>query len=191
MLETMHLAVDRGARRVLSGVSLLFSPGRLAVIAGPNGAGKSTLIKALSGELSAAQGAVYLDGEALHRTPAAALAARRAVVPQATSLSFPFTVLEVVRLGSSVPGFGHDRHDEHAQAALAAIDLPHFAQRLYTQLSGGERQRVHFARALCHWLYGAIARRANLQLGRGPPNAAIGPGEARSPLWADCHCRAA
>jgi iron complex transport system ATP-binding protein len=149
MLETRHLAVDRGARCVLSGVSLSFLPGRLAVIAGPNGAGKSTLIKALSGELSPAQGAVYLDGAALHQMPAAALAARRAVVPQATVLSFPFTVLEVVRLGSSVPGFGLDRHDEHAQAALATVDLPHFAQRLYTQLSGGERQRVHFARALC------------------------------------------
>jgi iron complex transport system ATP-binding protein len=149
MLETTQLAVSRGARCVLSGVSLSFLPGRLAVIAGPNGAGKSTLIKALSGELPPAHGAVYLDSDALHQMPAAALAARRAVVPQATVLSFPFTVLEVVRLGSSVPGFGFNKNNEHAQAALAAVDLPHFAQRLYTQLSGGERQRVHFARALC------------------------------------------
>ncbi len=149
MLETAQLAIDRGTRRVLSDVTLAFAPGQLVVIAGPNGAGKSTLIKALSGELSPSQGAVLLDGVALHRMPAAALAARRAVVPQATVLSFPFTVLEVVRLGSSVPGFGHDGHDESAIAALASVDLSHLAHRLYTELSGGERQRVHFARALC------------------------------------------
>jgi iron complex transport system ATP-binding protein len=149
MLETTQLAVDRGTRRVLSGVTLAFAPGRLIVIAGPNGAGKSTLIKALSGELPPAQGAVLLDGVRLHRIPAAALAARRAVVPQATVLSFPFTVLEVVRLGSSVPGFSLKGHDECAIAALASVDLSHLAHRLYTELSGGERQRVHFARALC------------------------------------------
>ncbi len=149
MLETAQLAVDRGTRRILSEVTLAFAPGKLVVIAGPNGAGKSTLIKALSGELPPAQGEVLLDGVALHRMPAAALAVRRAVVPQATVLSFPFTVLEVVRLGSSVPGFGLKGHNESAEAALSSVDLSHVTHRLYTELSGGERQRVHFARALC------------------------------------------
>jgi iron complex transport system ATP-binding protein len=149
MLKATNLSIMRGRRRVLSDVSLTFKPGQLTVIAGPNGAGKSTLIKALSGELAPGEGSVTLDGTPLAKLPAGIFAARRAVVPQATVLSFPFTVLEVVRLGSSVPGFGSVGEDATATAALAAVDLSALRHRYYTELSGGERQRVHFARALC------------------------------------------
>ena len=79
------------------------------------------------------------------------MAARRAIVPQSTTLSFPFTVLEVVKLGASVPGF--DQHPAHsrrlADDALSDVALEDFRDRLYAELSGGERQRVHIARALC------------------------------------------
>jgi iron complex transport system ATP-binding protein len=156
MLVAQCVSIDRGGRRVLSKVSLSFRPGQLAVIAGPNGAGKSTLIKALSGELAVSAGAVTLDGVSIAELPAIALAGRRAVVPQATVLSFPFTVLEVVRLGSSVPGFSAVSDDQPALSALAAVELSHLGHRLYTELSGGERQRVHFARALCQLAAGRI-----------------------------------
>ena len=130
MLVATDISIDRSRRRVLADVSLSLHPGQLSVIAGPNGAGKSTVIKALSGELAVSAGAVTLDGVSIAKLPANALAGRRAVVPQATVLSFPFTVLEVVRLGSSVPGFSALSDDQPALAALAAVELTHLGHRL-------------------------------------------------------------
>jgi iron complex transport system ATP-binding protein len=77
----------------------------------------------------------------------AELSRRRAVVPQATALSSPFTALEVVMLGVTVPGFGLATDAAPGLAALGAVGLAGFERRLYTELSGGERQRVHIARA--------------------------------------------
>lgn len=151
MLEARNVVVKRGAKVLLAGVSVAITPGRLTAIIGPNGAGKSTLLRAMAGELRPTDGAVLLDGVDLRTIPVARLAARRSVVAQSTNLSFPFTVLEVVMLGATVPGFGI-RDPEAAAAgrkALIAVGLESFEDRMIHQLSGGERQRVHIARALC------------------------------------------
>lgn len=151
MLEAGGITVERGGRKLLDEVSVAIVPERVTAIVGPNGAGKSTLIKVLAGEIVPTHGDVLLDGRNLKAFRAAELAARRAIVPQSTVLSFPFSVIEVVKLGASVPGF--DQNPEHstriAEEALADVGLTDFRDRLYAQLSGGERQRVHVARALC------------------------------------------
>lgn len=147
MLEAIGLQVERGERLVLGPVDLHIRPSELVAICGPNGAGKTTLLKALSAELLPTRGEVRLDGEPLSAIHPAKLACRRAVVPQATSLSFPFTVVEVVELGASVPGFSRAR--DSALIAMDRIGIRAMAQRHYLELSGGERQKVHFARALC------------------------------------------
>ena len=151
MLEAHGITVERGGRKLLDDVSIEIAPERVTAIVGPNGAGKSTLIKVLAGEIVATHGDVLLDGRNLKSFRAAELAARRAIVPQSTFLSFPFSVIEVVKLGASVPGF--DQNPEHsariADDALADVGLTDFRDRLFGQLSGGERQRVHVARALC------------------------------------------
>ena len=151
MLDAANITVERRGRRLLDDVEFQAKAGHVTAIIGPNGAGKSTLLKVLSGELKPDTGAVRLDGVDIKSLGAARLAARRAVVPQATALSFPFTVLEVVMLGTIVPGFGlaDDTARSHAHSALDAVDLQEFSNHTYTELSGGERQRVHIARALC------------------------------------------
>jgi iron complex transport system ATP-binding protein len=151
MLDAQGIVVERRGRKLLDDVFAAVQPGRVTAIVGPNGAGKSTLLKVLGGELKPTSGKVMLDGRSLATFTAAELAARRAIVPQSTTLSFPFTVLEVVKLGASVPGF--DQHPAHsrrlADDALSDVALEDFRDRLYAELSGGERQRVHIARALC------------------------------------------
>lgn len=151
MLDAREIVLERRGRRLLDGVDLAVASGRVTAIIGPNGAGKSMLLKVLAGELSPTAGSVRLDGSELRTFSAAALARRRAMVPQSTHLSFPFTVVEVVRLGASVPGFDTIRTRAHelADQALSTVGLEDFSARLYNELSGGEKQRVHIARALC------------------------------------------
>src|SRR5262245_37622638 len=151
MLEARDLTYITGGNTLLRGVDVGLRPGRILVLIGPNGAGKSTLLRLLSGELKPTQGEVLLDGRPLASFPPSELARRRAVVPQASALSFPFTVLEVTMLGVTVPGFGLPDAEARKAAldALAALDMADLKDRSYVHLSGGERQRVHIARALC------------------------------------------
>lgn len=151
MLEARDVTYAVKARRLVDGVSVAARPGRVLAIVGPNGSGKSTLLRMLSGELKPTTGEVLLDGASLKDIPAAHLAARRAVVPQTTVLSFPFTVQEVVMLGATVPGFDAPGSTAGAAAfrVMRAMALDQLARQPFTQLSGGERQRVSVARALC------------------------------------------
>ncbi len=151
-LRAVGIGVQRGGRSLLAEVDLALGTGEVLVLLGANGAGKSTLMKCLAGELGADQGQVLLNGRELHRWRALELARRRAVLPQASPLSFPFTALEVARMGR-IPHGGARASSEAddltiAAEALAAAEAEHLAERRYTTLSGGERQRVHLARVL-------------------------------------------
>lgn len=148
MFEAHSVAMHYDASRVLEKTSLTLRSGELTVLVGPNGAGKSTLLNILSGELPPASGYVTCHGDDIGLMKSSRLAEYRAVLPQFSSLSFPFTVLEVARLGlvdSAVTGgdvnlFVLDR--------LARVDLDDLSHRPYQALSGGEKQRVHLARVL-------------------------------------------
>jgi iron complex transport system ATP-binding protein len=146
-LELTDVAVARGGRTIIDDISLAFPPGQLTILLGPNGAGKSTVVKAASGEWPLARGTILVNGRDMRSMKPLELARIRAVVPQATVLSSPFTALEVVQLGVTVPGFGLATDPTAGLAALAEVGLEGFEHRLYTELSGGERQRVHIARA--------------------------------------------
>jgi iron complex transport system ATP-binding protein len=160
MLETRGIWVEAGGHALLENVDVTVAPGCITVLIGPNGAGKTTLLRVLSGEIAPSRGEARLDGETLRAFSAAELARRRAVVPQASGVAFPFTVREVVTLGVTVPGFGlpDGAAQGRVDAALDAVDLMPFADRLYPTLSGGERQRVHVARALCQLAAGSRGR---------------------------------
>lgn len=151
MLEARKVCYSVGRARLVDGVSLTARAGRVLTIIGPNGSGKSTLLRMLSGERRPTQGSVHLDDAHLHDIAASELAARRAVVPQSSVLSFPFTVLEAVLLGVTVPGFDLTgaRATDRARDIIARVGLAGFETRQFTELSGGERQRVSIARAFC------------------------------------------
>jgi iron complex transport system ATP-binding protein len=151
MLEARGITYTVGGATLLREVDVAVRPGRVTVLIGPNGAGKSTLLRLFSGEIKPTRGAILLDGAGLASFSPAELARRRAVVPQSSVLTFPFTVLEVTMLGVTVPGF--DVPDAAARKAaveaLETLGMAALKDRSYVHLSGGERQRVHVARALC------------------------------------------
>lgn len=143
MIETHGLSVRLGPRAVLQDIAFHARPGALTAIVGPNGSGKTTLLRALSGDLPFT-GSVRLNGLPLGPTPVWELARHRAVLAQHTPVGFPFTVLEVVRLGLSASA----RPELTAEEALARVGLAGHAGRLFPELSGGEQQRCHLARVL-------------------------------------------
>ncbi len=150
MIEATGISVSIGAKRIVSDVDFEMRPGEIAAIVGPNGSGKTTFLKALSGDLP------YTGRVAINNRDIAGLkpwetASMRAVLPQATALSFPFTVHEVVKLGLMSGRSGALAGEERnlPERALARVDLDGFAGRFYQELSGGEQQRVQLARVLC------------------------------------------
>lgn len=150
MIEARDVSVAIGGKRIVANVDFEARPGEIAAIVGPNGSGKTTFLKALSGDFGCS-GEVTINGRNLSAMKPIEAAALRAVLPQATTLSFPFTVREIVRLGmvggrsGALPG----EDQRLPERALARVDLDGFAGRFYQELSGGEQQRVQLARVLC------------------------------------------
>lgn len=146
LLEACALSVRINGKALLDGVSLAVEAGESVALVGPNGAGKSTLLRALSGELTATSGAIRLKGRALASYRPRALALHRAMLSQSVTVSFPFTVAEVVRMGAG--DMRNAAVDTLADTALSEVDLTGFGDRIINTLSGGEQLRAHFARVL-------------------------------------------
>ncbi len=150
ILSAENVGYSVRGKALVRDVSLAIAPGTIMIIVGPNGAGKSTLLKLLTGEIAPTHGSVRSMGEPISRVPAWRLACRRAVMAQASRLTFPFTVESVVRLGIDGLGRACARRDWDGmiEQALDAADLLPLAGRDYQSLSGGEQQRVQFARVM-------------------------------------------
>ena len=150
MIKARNLTVEIHSKKLLDDVSLDLQTGEVLAVVGQNGAGKSTLRKILCGDLIPTSGEVSMGGKALGDWTLPERARVRAVLPQDSSLNFPFTVLEVVLMGRAphVAGVESERDYRIARAALAEVDALALEGRIYPTLSGGERQRVHLARVL-------------------------------------------
>ena len=137
-------------RNLVDGVSLTVRHGEIVAVLGPNGAGKSTLLGLLTGDLTPHHGRVSIAERPIADYSPRELALRRGVLPQSVTLSFPFTVDEVVRMGRAphpdLPGA--ETEDAIVARCLAETDVAHLAGRAYPSLSGGERARVSLARVL-------------------------------------------
>jgi iron complex transport system ATP-binding protein len=99
------------------------------------------LFKALCGEVIPASGEVSMAGQPLRAWSSAEQAKMRAILPQESALSFPFTALEVVLMGRTPhnnDSYESKRDYAIAQMALETVEAAHLNSRLYPTLSGGE-----------------------------------------------------
>ena len=120
-----------GRRQILHGVDLTAQSGQVTAIIGPNGSGKTTLLRALTGEVQPCSGAVFLNGADVHACSPARLSAMRAVLPQQSVLSFPFTAAEIVGIGLSTRRIG-------AKDRAPLIAAAHFGTQSFPQFLPGE-----------------------------------------------------
>jgi zinc/manganese transport system ATP-binding protein len=142
-LENLTLGYDR--RPAVHHLTGVIEPGATLAICGPNGAGKSTLLKGVAGLLPPLGGRILREGLGLRDI---------AYLPQAAEIdqSFPIDVADFVATGAMrrVGLFGRidDSERRRIEAAIAAVGLEGFEDRLIGTLSGGQMQRALFARLL-------------------------------------------
>lgn len=153
MLTAKNIEVRFGKKRLLRNVSLTIGQREFVAILGQNGAGKSTLLKTLYGEIKKYSGEIQLNGKSLKDFTSLEMAQVRAVLPQNSNLTFPFTVKEIVEMGS-LPFRKFPNKKEVVAKALRVTKLEAYENRIFQTLSGGEKQRVHLARVLIQILGG-------------------------------------
>jgi len=151
-VEAYGIEFKYGTVPVLDDVSFTAAAGEIVGIIGPNGSGKTTLLKILARTLVPKRGYVRILGRDVRELRTRDLARQVAVVPQSSTVTFPFRVSEIVLMGrnpylSRMP-FEAQTDRRIAADAMRATDTFDLADRRITELSGGELQRVIIARAL-------------------------------------------
>lgn len=134
------------SRTAIHDVSLDVPCGEMLGVIGPNGSGKSTLMKLISGYLTPSTGRVRLFGLDVRQTPRRMVARQMAVVAQAADIHQPFTVHELIQMGSYA--WNEPLSEEAENCILESMNIAGLEDRVATELSGGERQRVLLAQAL-------------------------------------------
>lgn len=146
ILSLRQLSADIAPQLSLENINLDVQGGTVSVIIGPNGAGKTSLLRLICGDIPASRGEVILNGQPISSWPVEERATVLSVLPQRSSIEFPFTVDEVVRMGRIPHNIGFRRDSEIVKQALKMVDAAHLEHRFYINLSGGEKQRVQLAR---------------------------------------------
>jgi heme transport system ATP-binding protein len=146
ILKAHAVSMTVGSARLVDGVDLEITGGEMVAIVGPNGAGKSTLLRMLSGDLRPSRGSVELARRDIGSYSPRELALRRAMLSQHVHVTFPFTVEEIIEMGTG--GRSRAASRPLVERALQEVGLERFRDRQLPTLSGGEQQRAHFARVL-------------------------------------------
>ena len=130
-LNIDNVAVIRGNRMVLRGLSVTARAGDIIWIRGANGCGKSTLLRLVAGLLTVTAGAIYAEG-------------RVALADENLALDANVTVEAALRFWADMDGASVDARN----VALSAMDLQDLAHIPVRFLSTGQRKRTSIARVL-------------------------------------------
>ncbi|ART79458.1 heme ABC transporter ATP-binding protein [Oceanisphaera avium] len=147
VLAINNLSLRLSHRQLLKNINVELKAGQVSVLIGANGAGKSSLFKCIAGEHSY-QGKLHLFGQERHAWCRQALARQLGVLPQQSSLQFPFLAKEVVSLGRIPHQASPSEHAKVIEYCMRQAQVWQLRDAPYPQLSGGEKQRIHFARVL-------------------------------------------
>jgi cobalt/nickel transport system ATP-binding protein len=146
-VEDLHFSYPDG-HAALHGVSLTMNTGDKAALVGPNGAGKSTLMLHLNGILNG-PGMIEIGGQRLTRDNLPAIRAMVGLVFQnPDDQLFSPTVFEDVAFGPLHMGLPEADVRARVDAALEAVRMSTYRDRLSHHLSVGEKKRIAIATVL-------------------------------------------
>lgn len=143
---------ERHSEKIFEDINFTVGKGEIFCLLGPNGCGKSTLLDSILGINHLNEGEIRIMGKDTRTLKAGQIARYIAYVPQSHERTFPYRVIDIVKMGRAVytgrfsSPSAEDK--EIAKEALDLVGLRHLRHRPYTQLSGGEGQLVMIARAL-------------------------------------------
>ena len=152
LIDAKNINFSYEAKPVMENVSFNVDESQIVAVIGPNGSGKTTLLKIINGTLIPHTGHILVDGKETTKWLRKEIAKRVAIVPQDTSVIFPYYAEEIVLMGR-FPHLGRYRFEDKndyqiVHEAMEKTDTLAFAARRFDELSAGERQRVMIARAL-------------------------------------------
>ena len=149
MICVNKISYDVPGKKILQECSVRVLPGSFTAVMGSNGAGKTSLLKIITHEVTHYKGSVTINGMRISQIKSRELARMRAVLPQHTTVNFPFTVEQVVEVGRCPHDTTRHQNAEIIDEVLELTGLQHHRRRIYQTLSGGEQQRVQMARVMC------------------------------------------
>jgi len=126
-----NISLHMSGFNILRDVNVAINTGQITVIVGPNGAGKSSFIKVLSGDILPTQGQVILNDKALSDWSPDQRARMVSVLPQHSSLNFPFNASEVVALGRIPHQSGKVRDTHIVKEALTSCGCQLLGKSLF------------------------------------------------------------
>ncbi len=147
VVNDLHFSYPDG-QPALNGVSLKLCEGDKVALMGPNGAGKSTLMLHLNGILSG-RGEVEIAGKRLTRDNLSLIRSMVGLVFQnPDDQLFSPTVFEDVAFGPLHMGLPEAEVRARVDAALEAVRMSSYRDRLSHHLSVGEKKRIAIATVL-------------------------------------------
>ena len=147
-------AYQRGNQQVpvLEDISFEIERGEFLALMGPSGSGKSTLLNLIAGIDKVDRGSIVINGVDIVSLDESALAGWRAAhvgfIFQFYNLIPVLTAYENVELPLLLTSLTRRERREHAEAALAVVNLEDRMDHYPSELSGGQQQRVAIARAI-------------------------------------------
>jgi len=159
MVSIRNLSVRFGGVRAVDDLSFDVQPNELLGLIGPNGAGKTTIMRALSGAVTPASGAVHFQGVVVNKFPVYRRV--RLGIGLSQQIVKPFTNLTALDNVSFAAGSRHTKsvmqsllrvsrvaEREKAQELLQRMGIEQFAHARPGELPLGILKRLELARAL-------------------------------------------
>jgi len=150
LLEIKSIFFKIKEKLILNDISLDVKSGDMVSIIGPNGSGKTTMLKAISNEVKISDGEIIFNKKNINNWDISELANEKSVLSQSSNLVFPFTVIDIVKMGRfPIKKKGNLVQENNlCEKILDIFDLTDYVDQNYITLSGGEKQRVQLARVV-------------------------------------------
>ena len=147
MIQVESVTKKYGQRIAVDHLDFLVNKGEILGFLGPNGAGKSTTMNIITGDLSATEGSVKLDGHDILEEPQE-VKRHIGYMPEQPPLYVDMTVRDYLSFVADIKGVPRARRRENIEKAMERTTITDMRGRLIKNLSKGYKQRVGLSQAL-------------------------------------------